>query len=242
MSTKTQAPAVIELVRIKSWYIPKNAESYQGLKALGVPLLLIQKDFLPTLQLMTRRNNVRATETLWADVLNPLLDKVGMAWKAGDGRSCVMQSDKLTFLAKASAKNRAAVSKLECALAKFFARWSFRYYPTFSETGARYKLVVEFKFDPMLSPIVPSVVAEPKTEYELVLGFTKIKLTVYDKPHADLKAKALIAPLVVVEVFTKTGNSWCTVHTGTFTNSQIGDPKQFCAAMGLLYGRYENNT
>ncbi len=237
MSTKTQ-PKVIELVKIKSWYIPRNAESYQLLRSLGVPLVLIHKDFLSTLGLVTGRHNVRATETLWSKLFEDSMNKIGGQWKSHADRSCRLSQDKLVFLSKATERNRQAIAKLDLALQSFFARWGFRYRPTFSETLDRYKLVVDFRFDPELSPCIPSQVKEPKSEYELILGFTKIKLTFYDKPTEETKARALLAPLVIVETYTQTGTEWTVTHTGTFKDSQIGDPTQFMSALALLHCRH----
>ena len=236
MSTKVQAK-IIDLVKIKSWYIPRDAESYQTLNSLGVPLLLIPKDFLPTLQLVTRRHNVRAKETLWMDIFHKRLDETGALWKSRMDRSCKLGDTKLIFLAKVSSLNREAITKLETSLAKFFARWSFRYYPTFSETLDRYKLVVEFRFDAELQPIMPSVVPEPKTEYEWVIGFTKVRLTFYDKNTEDTRKNGIIAPLTVLQVYAQTGSTWEPVYRSTFKPNQIGDMGQFLSAMGILYGR-----
>lgn len=234
-------PQIITLVRIKSWYIPGDAEAYQALKAASVPLLIFHKDFLPTLQLATRRHNIKAKERVWSDLYGDKLDAIGAKWNASRDRSCRITDNKLVFFAKATAKNRAAVATLEAGLAKFFARWSFRYYPTFSETPDKYKLVVEFRFDPELVPIVPVVTPEVKREYDLVLGFTRIRLTFYDKPTQDLLAKGLVAPLAVLEVATQTGDTWFPVHTSTFKSAQIKDVSTFMGGYAELFNRMRLN-
>lgn len=239
MSTKTQS--VIELVRIKSWYIPANAEAYLALKAASVPLLIFHRDFLPTLQLATKRHGIRATETTWTDLFGSQMDKVGAQWQAKEGRTCKITDTKLIFLAKATESNRKAVAALEAGLAKFFARWAFRYRPTFSETVDRYKLVVEFKFDPELPPVVPVVPVDVKREYELILGFTKIKLTFFDKPTDELRARGMIAPLVMTEVFTQTGSDWHPMFTSTCKPTQIGDVRGFMAGYAELFSRMQIN-
>lgn len=243
MNTKVHDPQVIELVRIKQWYIPRDAVSYQTLKSVGVPLLIIHKDFLPTLQLSTRRNNIRAKEVDWKSILETRLDQVGAQWLSQADRKSKITDDKMVFMAKATTKNRKSIASLDASLAKFFARWSFRYHPVFSETLDRCKLVADFKFDPELQPVVPSIVPEPKTEHELVLGFTKIKITFYDKPHKDLttnlRLASMLAPLVVLEVFTQAGSKWLPVHSSTFKDPQIGNLDQFLNAMAILHGRQQ---
>lgn len=239
MSKKTQT--VIDLVRVKSWYIPGNAESYQALKAASVPLLIFHKEFLPTLQLATKRAGLRARETLWTDIFAERMDKIGEQWKSVKDRNCKITNQKLVFLCKANEKNRKSISSLESSLAKFFARWSFSYKPTFSETNDRYKLVIDFRFDAELQPIVPVVPVDAKRVYELELGFSKISLTFYDKPSEDVKVRGMIAPLVLMEVFTQTGSTWYPVHTSTFKPSQIGDVRSFAPGFAELINRMVSN-
>lgn len=239
MSTKTQS--VIELVKVKSWYIPADAMSYQALKSAGLPMLIFHKDFLPTLQLATRRHNIRAREILWSDMLNTRLDLVGEQWKSKEGRSCKLTETKLIFLAKANETNRKAIALLEASLAKFFARWAFRYYPVFSETHDRYKLVVDFKFNPELSPIIPVIPVDVKLESELILGFTKIKVTFFDKPTEELRVRGMIAPLIMLEVFAQAGNSWQPMYTSTCKPAQIGNVATFIPGFAELFKRMKIN-
>lgn len=241
MSTHPQSQSIIDLVRIKSWYIPADAMAYQALKAASVPLLIFHKEFLPTLQLATKRHGIRARQRTWDEVFGERMDKVGGAWLAKKGRTCKITEAKLTFLASANESNRKAIAALEASLAKFFARWSFRYYPVFSEAVDRYKLVVEFRFDPELGPIVPVIPVDVKKEYELQLGFTKLKLTFYDKPSEDVKVRGMIAPLVLMEVFTQTGNTWHATHTSTCKPQQIGDVGKFIPGVAELFNRMQMN-
>lgn len=239
MRNQFQTQSVIDLVRVKSWYIPANAESYQLLKGASVPMLIFHKEFLPTLELALRRKGIRARETLWGDIFGERMDKIGSQWKIKAGRTCKITDTKMVFTANASEANRKAIASLESSLAKFFARWSFRYYPTFSEVVDRYKLVVEFRFDPELVPVVPVVPVDIKKDYELQLGFTKLKVTFYDKPSDDPKVIGMIAPLVLMEVFTQTGNTWHNTHTSTFKPSQIGEVDKFLPCMAELFNRMQ---
>ena len=239
MSTKIQEPRIVELVRFKQWYMARDAVCYQTLRELGVSCLLIHKDFLSLLQLATKRANVRAREVQWSSIFDAAMTDVGLKWNSRPGRTCSLGSDKLIFLAKTTEANRVAISKLEVALGKFFARWSFRYRPVFSATADKLKLVVDFRFDAELQPLVPSVVAEPKSEFALDLGFTRFKLTFYDKPTEETRRKALLAPLIVAEVFVQAGSEWQVVHTGTFTRFQIGDLSPFFTAMAILHGKQQ---
>lgn len=235
MSTKTQG--IINLVKIKSWYLPQDAESYQLMKEASVPLLIFHKDFLPTLQLATKRHKLHARETLWADLYETYLDKIGAQWKSRNDRSCKLGDTRLVFLAKATSANRKSIAHLEASLSKFFARWAFSYWPLFSETRDQLKLVVETKFDPGRLPITPIVVPDQKREYDLVIGFTKIRLTFYDKASDALRIRGMVAPLVLVEVFTQTGSDWTLVHQSATPPSKIGDITSFIPCVGELFTR-----
>ena len=232
---------VINLVRIKSWFIPADAEAYQVLKAAAGPLLIFHKDFLPTLKLATVRHNIKAREILWSDLFDRRLDKIGGQWTASKDRTCKLTQQKLIFVAKATNKNRKAIAALESALARFFARWSFRYRPVFSETPDKLKLVVDFRFDPELQPLMPVVPQETKRHYEMVLGFSKVSLTFYDKPSEDIKVRGMIAPLVLFEVFTQTGSTWHPIHTATFKPAQITDVLSFAPGFAELVSRARTN-
>lgn len=240
MSTKTQQ--VVYLVKIKSWYLPKDAQSYDLLKKASVPLLIFHKDFLPTLQLATRRASLRAKEVLWSDVYNERMTKVGVQWKSKPGRTCKLGDSKLVFLAKSTASNRTALAALEGSLQKFFARWAFKYYPVFSETASQLKLVVDIKFDPGRLPVTPIELPEQKRIYELVLGFSKVRLSFYDKDVETLRKRGLIAPLVLLEMFTQAGTEWQLVHQSTTKPSQIGDITGFIPGVAELFSRMKVNS
>ena len=225
---------VINLVKIKSWFIPADAEAYQALKDAAGPMLIFHKDFLPTLKLATSRRNIRAKEVPWADIFARRMDAIGEQWRSSKDRTCKITDTRLVFIAKASKRNRAAMAALEPALAKFFARWSFRYRPVFSETPDKLKLVIDFKFDPERQPFMKVAPVDVKRVYEMELGFSKISLTFYDKPSDDPKVAGMIAPLILLEVFTKTGLEWYSVHTATFKPAQITDVIAFAPGFAEL--------
>lgn len=239
MSTKTQS--VIDLVRIKSWYIPGSAQAYAAMKAASVPLLIFPKDFLPTLHLATRRLGAVTTESSWSDLFGSTMDKIGAQWKSKPGRTCRITDTKLVFVCDTSDANRKAVAALEAGLRKFFARWAFRYNPEFSENATKFKLVVNFKFDPELTPVVPVVEPELQREYELQLGFTKVKLTFFDKRPNEPRFSHLIAPLVLLEIFTQAGSEWVSVFSSTCKPAQIGDVSKFAAGYAELFSRMQQN-
>jgi hypothetical protein len=239
MSTKTQS--VIDLVRIKSWYIPGSAQAYAALKASSMPLLIFSRDFLPTLHLAIRRSGAVTKEVPWDQIFGPAMDKIGLQWKSKQGRTCRITDNKMVFLCAPSEANRKAISSLDVCLRKFFARWAFRYHAEFSENATKFKLVVNFKFDPDTMPVMPVFEPEAEREYELVLGFTKMKLTFFDKRPNGPRFANIIAPLVLFEVFTQAGSEWVPTFSSTCSPSQIGDVSQFAGGYAELFNRMKSN-
>jgi hypothetical protein len=232
MSEKTQYPTVIKFVKLKSWFIPYDAECYRTLVSIKVPMVKIHADFLPTLQLATKPRNIRATSVPFSEIFNEKMDQVGGVWLSKADRRCSINETRATFQCKASDKNRKAISSLDTFFAGFCARWGLRYTPIFSETASQLKLVVDYQFDPELNPCIPSVIPEENVKHELVLGFTKICLTFKQKGNNRV-------PYNHLQIFTKSGVEWLSVHTGSFSNKEIGDPSAWLAALGTLYSQFK---
>lgn len=243
MSQNTQTGAALKLVKIKSWYIPADTNTYQQLRDIGLPMLKIHKDFIPTLQLATRKAKLRASSQPFDEVLNAYLDKIGSSWKAKPGRNCKLGDNRLVFTAPLTKINRESISKLDVSLSKFFERWAHRYFPTYSTSGERMKLVVDYSFDANRNPVIRSTHSEVKTIQEVELGFTKIRFTFHDKPKPSNaeKPRRVAPPIIQVEVLNKVGTNWVLATTSTCVASQIGDLSQFMAAIGELHRRREES-
>ena len=246
MSEKTQ-PQIIEFVKIKSWYIPADARSYQLLVSVKVPLLKIHQDFIPTLELATKSRGIRARSTPFSDTLNKFLDKIGSIWISKDGRKCRLTENHSVFTCKASTVNRKAISRLEEIFQEFASRWALRYSPVFSESGKNLKLVLDYKFDPTKNPVIPSVVIEKEPEFEIILGFTKIKIkfdvqrsSTPTRSIGDVRSPAPVsmgAPTHILEIFAQAGTDWVQVHTASFTKFSMGDIVPFLGCLGNLHAQ-----
>lgn len=242
MSQKTQ---VVNFVRIKSWYIPADAESYQLLKSVHFPLCKVSAEMLPALQLAMRPTGMRAkSESLTETILHPYLDRIGAAWKSKEGRKCKITDKQLVFVAPLSAKNKKAINSLDDSLTRFFARWGFSYSPVYSDdNNGKCKLVVDFKFDPYRNPVIPNVDVSAPEVVELELGFTKLKITFGrrreaqpygERQHHLSGPKATGAPFHLLEVYAKAGAEWVLVHSGTFVDPSIGVMVPWLEAMSKI--------
>lgn len=241
MSEKTQQPKIIDFVRIKSWYVPANAESYRILRSIKVPLLKIHKDMIPTLKLATDRRNIRARAKDFSTILEKRLDDMGTAWKSKPGRTCKLTEKRLVFSAPCSDRNRRSIAKLEASFAKFCDRWGHKYIPLYSERDDRIRLVIDYLFDAGRNPVIESEPVQTERKFELALGFTKLVLTFLDRPLSAVTAEnpspRVMPPMIHLEVFTQMGSNWHSVHTATLVDQQIGDLSQMLTALSIMYDR-----
>lgn len=236
-SEKTQQdPKILKLVRIKSWYVPEDDATYKLLRSIRLPLLKINKSFLPVIKLKTGPLGIRATSRDFSEILNERLDRVGTQWKSKPGRACKLTESRLSFSAPCSDQNRKAIAQIEASFAKFCLRWGHRYAPSYSESGDRLKLVLDYSFDPDRNPVIESGADDMKDSFELELGFTKLKLTFMDKAPKLVGSRQL-PPGIHLEVLTKMGTEWKSQHTSMFVSQQIGDLSQFIVAFSKLSDR-----
>jgi hypothetical protein len=232
MREQSQHQKIIELIKIKQWYIPADSRSYDTLRSINVPKLKIHRDFLPTLKLATSIHHVRATSVDFNIILGSRLDLMGSKWKSKKGRNCRLTDKRLVFLAPCSELNRKAIASLEGSFAKFCTRWGFKCVSNYSEQNDRLKLVLDYEFDPARNPVIDESDQIETKDYELVLGNTKFNLT-----FGHQKFGKAFPPLTRIEIFDKAGTIWKSVHTGTCVDQQIGDLSQFLIAMSNLFDR-----
>lgn len=234
MNSKDQK--VIELVKIQSWYIPRNAESYQMMRTVGVPLLKIHSDLVPTLKIALDQKGIRAKATPFSSILEAKLDTIGAAWLKDTRRRCKINTSDMTFLGANTPKNRKMVASMDNHLAQFFARWGYQYSPEYSEQGERLKFRVDFKFSPTKDPLVPSVVEDDVSELNLILGFTRIHL-IFNNKTSKPKGNGFKMLYNELRIYTKAGTEWVQIHAGTFTNEMIGELNEALAAFSILHTR-----
>jgi len=231
MTEHTQDANVLNFVRIKSWYIPSDALCYAMLKKLGVPMLKIHADFIPTLGLLLKPKGFRAKSKNFNEIRDTFLDKLGTQWKSKDDRSCKLDDNTLVFTAVASKANKKSIAKVETLIHAFCSRWGFSCNSQFSELPKKLKLSVKYKFSSEAEPVIPNVDLPKQVSHEMILGFNKIRISVLP---ATEKTKVQRSSL---EVFVKAGTEWVAVHTSTFTDYEIGDVTDFAAAVGTLFTR-----
>lgn len=179
-ATPTEA-TVIRLTKVKQFYLPVDAESYLVLRNAGIPLTRIHQDILPTIQLLTRQNNIKAKEVSFAnEIVTPFLDRVGAEWLKGEHRSVTITAKTMRFETTNSKGLRSAeeaAPKLQACLERFFLRWGFR--STIEQSVHRNKclIYVSYWLDANTQPVIS--LEQAATEIPavtLTFGFTRLTL------------------------------------------------------------------
>jgi hypothetical protein len=180
--TKALEPTIIRLTRLKQWYIPADTETYLTLRSVGIPLLRIHRDFLPTVGLLTKKHNIKAKEVNFKDkILDPFLDKVGSSWLRKDNRRCEITATTMRFDAvrpESFEEAKETIPKLQKILEDFFARWGYGCRFDLSQVKTRIRLNVEYWLDPEKLPVIP--IEEDVAAIEpirLKFGFTRISIS-----------------------------------------------------------------
>jgi hypothetical protein len=225
----TNEPVVINVTKIKQWYIVADVQSYAELKKMGVPMLRIHQNFLPTFQLLKKKWNFRIKSQDFEDsILDPFMDKVGETWVRKYG-TCTMTSKVLVFQARNPDKIRdakEAVPKLEEKLLSFFNRWGYKCNFQYSEgrDGLRLKFHVEYWFDNDKMPVLPlETPTEQLKPVVLKIGFTRISLSFDPMNSKDRKIG-----YVHLKIETSQGGKWQPIHTTKCL------PTQFSSVLPML--------
>jgi hypothetical protein len=231
----SESPTV-RLLQIKSWYIPADAASYNLLKSVGLPLLKFGTDMVPTLKLVTDPRGIKLIANRFQPYFEQKLDQLGSTWlkKEDQGRKCLITDKRLTFTANLNPRNKKAIVEIDNYLSAFFARWGFAYNSEYSETANKIKLVVDFYFDKNREPVIPLVDSIPLQEAEIVLGFTKIKLTFFRKPTEFTKEQGWNTPITMIDVLTQSGSDWTQIWRSTFNEYQVGELTSMINGLTIL--------
>lgn len=206
---------IIQLTRIKQWYLPVDADSYNILKAAGCPLLRIHENFIPTLSLLTKPHHIKAQVVNFNDsILHPYLDELGARWQKKEFRKATINASILKFEttnASIQASAKEALEKVETSLRRFFTRWGYQAVFEVSENRGKVKLHVTYKYDSTRMPVIP-LVEDPLSlpTITLVLGFLRIRMTLGEKE-------------VETNISLASGSTWNSIQTSRCLYSQISD-------------------
>ncbi len=214
---------IITLTKIKQWYLPVDAESYNILKRAGVPLIRIHENLIPTLSLLTKGKGIGAKVVDFNDtILHPYLDELGSRWQKKEHRKVTINASTLKFEtthASIQASSKEALVKVETSLRRFFTRWGYTSVFEVSESRGKVKLHVSYKHDSNKPPVIP-LVEDPTSlpVIKLQLGFVRISLT-------------LGATEVETNISVAAGSDWTSVQTTRCLYSQVSDVRPFINAL-----------
>lgn len=220
----------ITFTKIKQWYLPVAAEDYKALRALGVPLLRVHQNFLPTLSLITKGHDYSGRLVSFKDdILNPYLDNLGQKWQQSQSRKCSISASVLKFEARLEPKNVEAFTKLEASLRKFFVRWGYSASFDYSETRGKGKLHIQYKYDSKKSPVI--VLKEDSTSLpaiKLEIGFVRLTLTLGEKE-------------IETNIAISAGGQWSSLHTSRCLYTQVSDVRPMVASLMAIVDKDQHN-
>lgn len=227
------SPKVITLTKLRQWYLPVDADSYNILKKAGVPLIRIHENFIPTLSLLTKGKNIKARVVDFNDtILHPYLDELGVRWQKREHRKATINASVLKFEtthASVLIASREAVIKLEASLRRFFTRWGYTAVFEVSENRGKCRLHVTYKHDSNRTPIIPLV--EDATSLPVIkfdIGFVRISITLGSK---DMETNVSVAA----------GGKWTSIQTSRCLYSQVSDVRPMIATLMEIAAKDPHN-
>lgn len=206
---------IIKLTKIKQWYLPVDADAYKTLRAIGVPLIRIHENFLPTVNLLAKKHKTRFQALNFNEtILHPYLDELGARWQKKSNRKATITSNVLKFETShqsAGEAAKAALPKLEASLRRFFTRWGYSATYEVSESRGKIKFHVQYRYDVEKTPIVHLVEdATSLPQIHLDIGFVRLSLTLGEKE-------------IETTVSVQGGTTWQPIHTSRCLYSQVSD-------------------
>lgn len=226
-------PSVINLTRIKQWYVVADIDSYLRLKQLGAPMIRFHQNFLPTLHLLTKSNKVKIQGLDFnQSILDPFFEKTASTWVKKYGK-CTITSKVLVFQADGDKVPGAkeAVSKLETLLQTFFQRWGYKFQFSYSESrgGTKMKFHVEYWFDSEKMPILQmETPVEEMTKVQFKVGFTRLTFS-FDDPVKVANSKQIGYVHLLIEI--SQGGKFTPFHSSKCLYSQLSSVKPLLLAL-----------
>jgi hypothetical protein len=225
---------VVKLTKIKSYYMPVDADDYKLLRSHGVAAIKIHENLMPTVGIILKKYDIKPQLINFVDaILNPYLDRIGEAWQAKEFRVATINKSTMKFeTTKASIQPQAreALHKLETSLRRFFTRWGFLAVFEMSELRGKLKLHVQYKFDPERPPVIP-LVEDPTSmpSIKLELGFVRIMLT-------PMKRE------IEINISAAAGTEWNSIYTSRCLYSQVSDVRPMMSALVNIVNHDQHNA
>lgn len=152
---KQQQPSVVlNFTKIRQWYIPADGPTYRTLHKHRLPEVRYHEDFFPTLQLLTKKKNMRARLTPFREIYDQFMDRLTETWVANPKRKISVTSSTIRLESRDVKNARDVFPRVEACLRRFYRRWGFTSEFEYSQSPTRAKLVVTFALDRERLPII----------------------------------------------------------------------------------------
>lgn len=215
----------LKLVRLKTWFIPADRESYQLLVDLGFPTTKIREESRGPLSLILKKKQIDVSVVKFKDIRDKFFNAVADAWLKHPGRLATVGVTSLTLeTKKKSALDKAMKSlpKYKSKIEQWAERWGMHVTMTESELRGMLKLRIDFSVSER-APVIrlkSSVTDEPQQ----ILEFGNHRLLVSTSSqffHWRLEAKA--------------GTAWKHVTGSKSLLTEMTDPTKFIGSLLTAY-------
>ena len=152
--SKTAEPVILNFTKIRQWYIPADGPTYRALHKLRLPEVRYHEDFFPTLQLITKKKNMRARLVPFRDLYDEFMNRLVATWVANPKRKAVLMAHSMRLESRDIKAAREVFPRVETCLRRFYRRWGFSSEFEYSESPTRAKLVVTFALEKDRLPII----------------------------------------------------------------------------------------
>lgn len=224
---------IVRFVKYKSWLIIADEESYKTSVSIGVPLLKIHEDMIPSLKLIFKEHGLKGKkedflETIWA----PFFETFKNTWHVPE-RGRVLKYEKFGRMQLVcKMKSEALLNKALDTLNLFLQRWSFLAETEVKKRGVSISVNVSFAFSERVQPLLrlDELQLPSKDSVEpQIFEFGNLRF-VFEERKGFGKAP----DYVVLKTESKAGDNWDCVHSANLRDWEL-NPTQVNGLIKYLF-------
>lgn len=153
---RRRAEEVVRFIKLKSWFIPADRESYRVLRRLNLAEVRYSEDFIETLVGLLRKKKITATARPFAEVEREFFEKFEAAWLSKPNRKLTRTSKCIKLEARDVTARliQQVLPDAESCLQRFCRRWGLASSSSLHESPTRVRLEFSMTFDKERLPVI----------------------------------------------------------------------------------------
>lgn len=164
----------MQFVKYKGWLIPRTDADIQLLYKKGLRLTKYDINFLPTLKLVVRGEDIEIADFV-QEVFDPMLDKLERFWCRTEKNRIFFETNRLKLVGGNDVHNIQRLRTIETKLRYFFSRWGFSIDVVPNQTKTKCGLAVDYTFD--RNPVIQLADGEHDPDFDpAILEFGEYRL------------------------------------------------------------------